>query len=310
MSNGRSKNFCFTDFDVSAERIQYISSIESVYTVFGEEVCPSTMRRHLQGFIVFQNQRSTACVRKIFGSAHITIATGTPAANRRYCCKGSQTKGEYDDLGVLGPDYGRDAVIHEQGTLPLSNKERAAGEKAKWTTARIAVEEGRLGDVDDAIGCRHLKSIQYFVEEKKRSLKRKVEALEVDPTCFWFWGPTGTGKSHRVREEYPGAYRKDVNTRQWDDYNDEEVVYYEDVDTSFAMYGGDLKRVADKYPFPIKRIYKATELIRPTTVVVTSNFHPCEIWRDSKMLQPIMRRFVVEKMDTIFRTQGPPHTEG
>lgn len=298
----RKYNFCFTYNNYDDEGIHRIKSVKSKYIVFGKEIGESGTP-HLQGFVSFKDARSEKSVRKDFPGCHITVANGTPGTNRDYCCKGSQPKAEWDDKGKLGPNYGKDADIYEEGTVPLSNKE---AQETRWRDAIAAVSEERFDDVpDDLLG--RLRDIDYAVSRMCK--KRKVEELEEMPVCKWYWGPTGTGKSHRVGVEAPGAYRKDVNTRQWDDYNGENAIYFEDVDESFAVFGGDLKRIADKYPFTIKQIYKSTEKIRPTAIYVTSNMPPSDIWKNVNILVPIERRFDIVHMTTVFEgaRADPPH---
>lgn len=52
-----------------------------------------------------------------------------------------------------------------------------------------------------------------------------------------------------------------------------------------------LKRWADHYPFTAEVKGSATT-IRPKQIIVTSNYHPDEIWPEDKMMKDaVMRRF-------------------
>ena len=81
-------------------------------------------------------------------------------------------------------------------------------------------------------------------------------------------GPTGTGKSKKVWEEYPTHYAKEKN-KWWCNYT----------------FPGEIKG---------GRI----EGIRPLKVIVTSNYTPEECFPNSNDLEPILRRFKVVQFGT------------
>lgn len=105
----------------------------------------------------------------------------------------------------------------------------------------------------------------------------------------WHWGPTGLGKSKHVRTTYPDAYIKMPN-KWWDGYGNEETVIIEDVQKEHACLGYHFKIWADHYPFPCE-IKGSTCKIRPVRIIVTSNYHPRDIWDDPQILAPVLRRF-------------------
>jgi len=64
-------------------------------------------------------------------------------------------------------------------------------------------------------------------------------------------------------------------------------------DFNCAALGYYLKIWADHYPFPAE--YKGgSRDIRPDKIVVTSNYHPSEIWpNDKQQVEAILRRFTL-----------------
>lgn len=114
-----------------------------------------------------------------------------------------------------------------------------------------------------------------------------------DVKCFWIHGPTGTGKSHAVETTFPNCYKKQMDDLKWFDlYNEEDVIYLEDMDKYQVKWGGMLKRLADRWPM-LASIKGSMKYIRPKIVIVTSNVTPEEIWTDSATLDPLLRRFTV-----------------
>lgn len=94
----------------------------------------------------------------------------------------------------------------------------------------------------------------------------------------------------------------------WDGYNDQEVVIMDDFpkDESKANYlGAFLKQWVDRYAFNAE-IKGCVKTIRPKTIVITSNWHPREIWSDIGIIEPLLRRFNITKRDKKIDTSLMP----
>lgn len=108
---------------------------------------------------------------------------------------------------------------------------------------------------------------------------------------YWYWGSTGSGKSKAAREDFPGAYLKMASNKWWDGYMDQENVLLDDFDKAHHYMDYHLKIWVDLYSF-IAEDKGGAMTIRPRRIVVTSNYHPCEIWSSNpNSLEPIIRRF-------------------
>lgn len=86
----------------------------------------------------------------------------------------------------------------------------------------------------------------------------------------------------------------------WDGYNDEEAVILDDFpkdDGKGPYLGAFLKQWVDRYTFNAE-IKGCVRAIRPKTIVITSNWHPREIWSDVGIIEPLMRRFHITKRET------------
>jgi len=277
----RSRNFCFTLFDNSALALEQLLDLEgetAKYIVIGNETCPITGRFHLQGYIHFHHPKSLAACKKIDPRAHWEACKGSPEENREYCTKG----GDYC----------------ERGTMPLSPQAKGAGEKAKWAEIIRLSDAGEWETIKDlypAEYCIQLKKLEHIHKRRKMDM----DTLDGPMEHLWIVGKTGCGKSRYAREQNPDAYVKDPQSRWWDDYDHQETVIIDDFDKFQVKQGGDMKRWLDRYPFQAE-VKGGMSLIRPKKIVVTSQYHPSEIWDDEKTVDAIMRRVKILDADNVF----------
>ena len=73
------------------------------------------------------------------------------------------------------------------------------------------------------------------------------------------------------------AYIKDANTEWFTGYHNQRVIIIDDFEPWNKNQSGWLKRLADHYPF-MARVHGGQVLIRPAQTIVTSNYHPDQIW--------------------------------
>lgn len=107
-------------------------------------------------------------------------------------------------------------------------------------------------------------------------------------------------EKRKAREENPGLYLKIYN-QWWDGYDHQEVVLLEDFNNKkHDVLVHHLKIWGDRYPFPAE-VKGGSRTIRPEKIIVTSNYHPEEIWTESGDLDPILRRFKVTKFGDPFK---------
>lgn len=263
----KSRTYCFTLNNYTESDIDYYQQLVNTgnakYIIIGKEV-GAEGTPHLQGFVSFASPRSFNAIKDLLPRAHLEKAN-TLSAAIEYCKK--------------------DGDFIEWGDAPKTQKEKGAGEKRRWADAINACKEGRFDDVDPDIYLRYDQNCQRI---RDRVIRARV-LPDTEEKHEWYYGGTGTGKSRKARTENPGAYLKMCN-KWWDGYVDQEVVLIEDFDKKHDVLCHHLKIWADRYPFPAEAKGRAM-VIRPRKLIVTSNYHPDEIWTSPSDLEPILRRF-------------------
>jgi len=261
----RHRNFCFTYNNYV--NTDLVDNVQCKYIAYGREVAPSTGTPHLQGYISFETAKSVSAARSLLPGCHVVAMAGSIAQNEDYCSKSGQ--------------------LVERGEKPISNDNKGRAEKLRWQRARDLAKSGNLDEIDADIYIRCYSTLKSIAKDHQS----KPPPVEVK--CFWIYGSTGTGKSHCVENAFPDCYKKSMDDLKWfDGYDNEDVVYLEDIDVYQIKWGGLLKRLADKWPMQAS-IKGSMKYIRPKTVIVTSNYTPDQIWSDPQTLEPLMRRFKV-----------------
>jgi len=266
------RNYCFTINNYSEEEFNALKEIKCQYLVCGKEIGEQGTP-HLQGYVYFKGPKTLACASKCLPRAHLEPAKGTADQNYAYCTK----EGNFIEIG----------------TRPKSQKEKGEMEKERWSNIINLAESGNLEQLkeeDPQVYLKHYRTLQAIQKDHA-----PMPANADGTTGIWYYGPSGSGKSRKAREENPDAYLKMCN-KWWDGYHDEEVVLIEDLDQNHGVLGHHLKIWADRYAFPAE-IKGGKINIRPKKIIVTSNYHPMEIWADKGTLEPILRRFEITKID-------------
>lgn len=161
------------------------------------------------------------------------------------------------------------------------------------------VKDGHLSFRDYA---KVTKSIQQF------KLATDCPSSTTSLQNFWLWGKPGVGKSSLARRRYPKLFDKSLS-KWWDGYQHESAVLLDDFGTEHACLGHYLKRWSDHYPFKAET-KGGTSNIRPKHVLVTSNYHPRDIWSDKPVdLEAIERRFKIIEMTSRYFVPWLPAPE-
>jgi len=274
MPEPKSRNWCGTlnnyeQCDLVWFEMNFISYLPKLkYAIYGVER-GELGTPHLQLFVRFESQVRIASLRAIFNRAHWECCHGSSEQNRDYCMK----EGYFKEYGVFGT-RGEGAVRGGQVT------------KDNWEQYRELAKAGDLDSIDAKA------YIAYYKTFKEIARDYMVQPPDLgDVSGVWYYGESGTGKSRAARAEFPGYYLKPCN-KWWDGYQNEDNVIIDDFGKQHEMLGYHLKIWADRYCFPAE-VKNSTICIRPKVIIITSNYHPKDIWSDDNTLSPILRRFKI-----------------
>lgn len=221
---------------------------------------------HLQGYLYLYNAKSLRAVKVYNARAHWEVAKGNPDQNRAYCVK----EGNY----------------MEKGEIPMSQKRKGECEKERWDEALTLCKQGKLDDIPSDILFRYYRTCK---EIKKDHMIKPDDANDV--TGMWIYRPAGAGKSRLARDRYPNSYFKMAN-KWWDGYQGEESVIIDDIDPKHGVLGHHFKIWGDRYAFPAET-KGGCIMIRPSKIIITSQYHPDQIWSDEETLAAIIRRYTL-----------------
>lgn len=272
-----STRWCFTLNNYTAEQVLSLDTTLQPYKylLYGKETA-TTGTPHLQGYIVFTTMKRLSGVAKLLPGTHWEIAKGSTQDNYAYCTKGSD--------------------FAEFGTKPKSPKEIGLDTKDRWTAVIKACRDGT---------CERDYPMEYFRYHTTATKLSRIKLPTLDSySGLWYYGPPGTGKSKKARDDYPDLYNKPMN-QWWCGFNYEKSVLLDDLGMNHAYMGDYLKTWTDHYPFRANQKH-GSMMARPETIIVTSNYHPSDIWTEPMMLAAILRRFKMVHFPDLFTKSYTP----
>lgn len=249
------------------------------YVMLGpEETCPSTGRKHHHGIVqCFRGERMQTLKNMFFGCFFLP-RYGTQKEAFVYATK----EGAPVFVGGVAPPdddvAGRESGRACGGATTSNNWERT------WELAK----QGNFDAIDAKTRVLHYNSLKAI--RRDYALPRNPQDLAVLDN-YWYWGLSGTGKSRSARIDFKGGEGIYVMSKGkwWDGYEGEETVLIEEIELDDVNWAKQLKTWAELYPFRAQ-VKGSMIWIRPKRIVVTSNYHPMQIWSDSQVFQPIMRK--------------------
>ncbi len=267
--NDRRRNFTLTLYGKDRDEVIGICNREKVtYAIFGREVCPTTGRKHLQGFVRFKNGRTFAGLKQLFGNdAHIEAAVGTPYQNYEYCSK--------------------DADFAECGQRPTDSRRRKDLDAIKedilsGKTIRSVIPK-----------CSNQQAIRFAETLCKYMEPSREEEMQV----YWYYGPTGTGKTRSAFAEANAQFPNDVwcsgtNIKWWDGYDGHSAVILDDLRSEDVAYQV-LLRILDRYPLRVE-VKGGFRQLRAAAIWITCPYSPESFFTGEDSTQ-LVRRVTVSR---------------
>lgn len=272
----RKRGFCLTINNWTDNDIKMLEEDNYEYLIIGKETAPKTGTPHLQVYIYYSQAKSFKRMKTRYPLAHIEVAKGTPQQNKDYCSK--------------------TGVFDAYGTLPEQ------GKRTDLETARACLEEtGSMASV--VLNASSYQSIrvceaQLKYHEKKRHWK---------PEVSWYWGPTGTGKSHRAYQELGYDCYTCAGTSRWfEGYDGHPHILIDDMRADFMKFH-DLLRFLDKYPY-LMECKGGSRQCLARKIIITSAYPPDQLYnKGSEDIRQLLRRIDhIVHCDTPYDTENAP----
>lgn len=240
------------------------------YVIYGHEE-GETGTYHLQGYAQFSKQLSLSAVKRILPRAHIEQVKGTQKQAIDYCKK----DGHFDEFGKLRQHGG--------------GKKGGSSQQYSLIKDKVVKDRAPLRDVilNDCDNPSQVHYAQFM--EKYAGLDSTVRNVSV----FWYYGPTGCGKSHTVFELInKESYWKSSSDLKWfDGYCGQEDVWIDDFRGSHCSFNF-LLQLLDKWPLmvPVKGSFVRWV---PKRIFITCPFKPQDCYAGVEDKSQLIRRITL-----------------
>lgn len=263
----RSRAYAFTSFLTSEpfyddKRVKYLG--------YGEEICPTTQKKHWQGFVYFFDKVSirTAQMLLKIGKSHMEKIMSDFAHNEAYCSK----ENHYHHFGTK-PQQGK------RYDLEMLRDEVMMG---KQTVDEICVAQPNMYH-------QYGRTLERLEQIKNQNIYRQWMT-----TCDWVYGKTGTGKSHYAFQNYNPNTHYILNLQDngfWDGYKGQPIVIINEFRGQIPY--GELLDLIDKWPKTVKIKGKPSVPFLAHHIIITTSMCPREIYNNLSLnddLEQLMRR--------------------
>lgn len=255
------RNVALTDFNL--DNLSYYKTElkhKASYIILGNEICPSTKKPHLQGFIVFKQARTFKQWKSILpAKVHFDKVYSTAFANIEYCKKDGN-------------------IAFEYGVRPKGQGRRTDYEHVRQMLYDGANMRDIINEVSSYQAVRSAEIIKKYIGNP-----RPIAPIEVT----WIWGRSGVGKTRLVYEKYPDLYRCD-SFKWWNKYDGHDVVLIDDIRGDFCKFH-ELLKLTDIYPFQVENKGGMCH-VEFTKLFITAPFPPEELYQTYEDYTQLLRR--------------------
>lgn len=277
LDNSKKRAFAYTLNNWTEEEYQQLISIKGVnYHIIGDEIAASGTP-HLQGYIVFNNPRSTkiAALKKVFPKRiSIAVARKSSEHNFIYCSK--------------------EKIKYEYGERP-----RGQGCRTDLRALANSIKNGTK--VDDI--CLENPKLYHFygrtLHKTEDILLRKKYRTEMTKGIYYF-GKTGVGKSVKAFEGFNPEthYVWPDDGEWWDGYQGQDTVIIDEFRGQIQY--GRLLKLMDSHPTTVRRRCREPVPFISKQIIITSSMPPEEVYNnlaENDSLEQFYRRCSIYKME-------------
>lgn len=282
----RVHSYCFTWFNYTPEIEALIQALGFDYCIYGHEICPTTGRPHLQGYLYWVNKKQGSALIKALPGCILRVCYGNTTSNYEYCRK-----------------EGKDVV--ELGTRPMdqATKGKAGADHSKkmWANILKLSKAGDFDEIEAEYPSIFFNSVKKITEHYHLAMARSVpKEHHGEMPGVWIIGPPGAGKSGKAidmaLEQFgcDNPYMKNLKNDWWTNYKYQNTVILEDLDPTTTDLSHDFKVWIDRYKCNVRVHYGMIE-INPRNFIVTSNYDIKTVFKgfDDYLIGSMERRFPI-----------------
>lgn len=175
------------------------------------------------------------------------------------------------------------------GPWEFGEKPVKRNDAADWEEVKKNAQEGKLDKIPADIYIKHYANLKQIQKDHQ-----KIQPRDEEKKCFWYHGLPGAGKTREATTQFPDAYRK-LQNKWWDGYQSHQSVIIDDLGKENAKcLTTHLKLWADPWNNHPGEIKCGQVPLSYDVLIVTSNYHPSDLW-EGVDLQAILRRFQVRE---------------
>jgi len=229
------------------------------YLVYQIERGSEAGTQHLQGYVRFHNRKRLSTVKNVLENqgAHLEQARGSEEQNKAYCTKEDTRESGPFEFGVYDKDAGKQGNRSDLAEIAMMARRGAALQE---------IADAHPGDY-----IRYHAGIQAL-----HLLIAPPPPVGRDVTVTVLWGPTGTGKTHRVLNRWETCYMVDAGRDPWGNYNREATICFDEFDfTRWTIQ--QMNKYLDKWRCLLDARYH-NRFAAWTHVVICANSCPADWW--------------------------------
>lgn len=254
VKGAQGKYWCFTNFDLD---VVYEDWNKMTYLCYGEEICPTTKRKHHQGYVEFSSNMRLSALKKINNSIHWELRRGTQEQ-------------------AIGYTKGGEAYKKPINTVWVEMGERKSNNQGQRTDLIVLRDGIKAKKTDEALlnELTSLQSVKCINTVRGILMKHRT----TKPKVIWRWGLSGLGKTRWIKDKHgeENCYIKD-GTKWWEGYNQEEAIIIDDFDGKWPFR--DFLRLLDygRYQGEVKGGHVK---INSPYIYITCEFPPEHFYED------------------------------